>query len=130
MVERIRSYKDLHVWQEAMDLVQMVYQVAERLPESEKFGLRPQMCRAAVSVPANIAEGHGSDHRKVFQKHLSISKGSLMELETHVLLTLRLQFVTSEQAQVVLDQIQKVGKLLNGLLRAIKAKRKPQAPVP
>ncbi len=122
MTKAIRSYKDLQVWQEAMELVAQTYVLTAKLPESERFGLKPQMRRAAVSVPANIAEGHASNHRKVFLNHLSMARGSLTELETYVLLMMKLQYATSEHVQGTQQQIQKVGKLLNGLIRSLKAK--------
>jgi four helix bundle protein len=74
--QKIRSYQDLQVWQEAMELV---YPMASQLPQSERYTLVPQITRAAVSVPANIAEGQGSNHRRVFLNHLSIARGSLLE---------------------------------------------------
>ena len=120
MKTEIKSYKDLHVWQEAMELVALTYKVVKKLPQSEKFAMVQQMTRAAVSVPANIAEGHGSSHRKGFLNHLSISKGSLMELETYILLTEKLEFLGAQQIQDVQKQSQMVGRLLNGLIRSLK----------
>ncbi len=75
----IRSYKDLQVWQESMKLVSTIYKLGESLPSHERFCLTQQMCRAAISAPANVAEGHGPSHRRVYTNHLSMSKGSLME---------------------------------------------------
>ena len=120
MNQKIQSYQDLVVWQEGMELVKMIYQLVKLLPKSEQYGMVQQMCHAAVSIPANIAEGHGSSHRKVFQNHLSIARGSLMELETYVLLTEKLQYLKSEQNQTMKSQIQKVGRLLSGLIRSLK----------
>ncbi len=86
----VKSYQDLTVWQHAMDLASAVYALTKRLPDSEKFGLVSQMQRAAVSVPANIAEGHGSGQGRVFVRYLLISRGSLMELGTYLALIARL----------------------------------------
>jgi four helix bundle protein len=124
MSETIKSYKDLKAWQQAMILVETAYGLAGQLPDSEKHGLRSQMTRAAVSVPANIAEGHGSYHRGVFLNHLSISRGSLTELETYVLLTVSLKFLRPEQVQQIQEQIQSVGRLINALMRALRSKDK------
>ena len=129
MAEQIRNYKDLRVWQEAMKLVAMTYGVAKRLPASERFGMVPQMNRAAVSIPANIAEGHGSSHRPVFLNHLSISKGSLMELETYLILAVQLRFQNPDQTQEAQTQLQLVAKLLNALIRALRPPR-PRTPLP
>lgn len=115
----IRNYKDLQVWQEGMTLVSMVYGLTESLPTSERFCLTQQMCRAAVSVPANIAEGHGSSHRKVYTNHLSVSKGSLMEVETYVLLTVQLGYLQRDRVGQTLAQIQRVGMLLSALIRSL-----------
>lgn len=120
MGKEISSYRDLRVWQEAMTLTEMVYQLSRKLPTAERFGLSSQMTRTAVSVPANIAEGHGSNHRTVFLNHLSIARGSLMELETHLLLAERTQLLKSGQNRDALAQAQTVGMLLNGLIRSLR----------
>jgi four helix bundle protein len=105
-----------------MTLVRFTYQLTKALPRTEQFGLSPQMTRAAVSVPANIAEGHSSQHRKVFLNHLSISRGSLAELETYFALVNQLEFVTQDQVAVARDQAGLVGRLLNALIRALNRK--------
>ncbi|NLX06760.1 MAG: four helix bundle protein [Phycisphaerae bacterium] len=125
MGREINSCHDLRVWQEGMRLVTDVYELARRLPNEEKFGIIPQMCRAAVSVPANIAEGHGSSHRKVFLNHLSITRGSLMELETYLLLIVQLQFLEPQNTQAIHQRIQTVGKLTSALIRALKRRSSP-----
>lgn len=122
MKQKIRSYQDLQVWQEAMELVAMAYRMASQLPQSERYTLVPQITRAAVSVPANIAEGQGSDHRRVFLNHLSIARGSLMELETYVALVQKLGFVTPSSVESLRDRVGTVGRLLSGLIRALKAR--------
>lgn len=116
----IKSYKDLHVWQEAMVLVEMTYELTASLPANEKFGLVSQMNRAAVSVPANIAEGHGSKHRGVYLNHLSISRGSLTEPETYFELTVRLGMLTQECVGKAQVQSEAVGRLLGALIRALR----------
>src|SRR2546428_12566266 len=98
----IKSYRDLLVWQKAMDLVVNSYQLAALLPKSEAYGLVSQIQRAAVSIPANIAEGHGRDHLGDYLHHLSIANGSLMELETHLLLASRLSFLPGDNLEPTL----------------------------
>ena len=120
MKDNIKSYKDLRVWQEAMELVASIYQVAKSFPETEKFGMVQQICRAGVSVPANIAEGHGSSHRKVFLNHLSIARGSLMEVETYIQLAEKLGFAESDELKPVQNQLEQVSRLLSGLIRSLK----------
>ena len=128
MSSTIKNFKDLVVWQEAMSLVGLTYELARRLPRGEEFALKQQMCRAAVSIAANIAEGHGSSHRGVFLNHLSISRGSLTELETYVLLMPRLKYVLESETCTISEQVGKVGRLLNALIRALRSS--PRSPRP
>ena len=85
MAVPLQSYKQLRVWQAAMELLKLVYEETRRLPVEERFGLVQQMRRAAVSVPSNIAEGYGRKYRKEYLKFLSVAYGSICELETQVL---------------------------------------------
>lgn len=117
----VKSYRDLRVWQEAMNLVETIYALTRALPASEKFGLVSQMNRAAVSVPANIAEGHGSRHRGVYLNHLSISRGSLTELETYLILTVRLGLLQESQVGQAQARCGSVGRLLGALIRALRS---------
>ena len=80
----IESYRDLQVWQKAMNLVETCYRLSALFPDSERYGLTSQLRRAAVSVPANIAEGHGRRSIREYCQHLSVAYGWLMELETHL----------------------------------------------
>ena len=93
----IKSYQDLVVWQKAMDFVVICYAITQNFPKDEIFGLSSQLKRAAVSVPANIAEGHGRATRGEYIHFLGIAQGSLRETETHLLLANRLKFIASEQ---------------------------------
>jgi len=88
----IKGYQDLEVWQKAMDLVVMCYQATRNFPKSEVYGLASQLQRAAVSIPANIAEGRERKHRKAFLQHLSIAYSSMAELETHIQIAQRLNY--------------------------------------
>ena len=115
----IRSYRDLTVWQKGMDLVVEVYRLTELFPREEQFGLVSQIRRAAVSIPANIAEGHGRLHRADFLRYLSISRGSLTEVETHLEIAIRLEYLSQDQVRQAWDLLQDTGRLLNGLIRAL-----------
>jgi four helix bundle protein len=117
-----RSYRDLEVWQKAMDLVVACYQATRCFPKHEIYGLSSQLQRAAISVPANIAEGQGRQHRPEFIQHLTIAYGSLMELETHLQIAQRLGYLESEAAHQLLSDCAQVGRLLNGLLRSLRQK--------
>ena len=101
---RITSYKDLRVWQKAMDLVAECSKLTKRLPSSETFGLSSQIQRAAVSVPVNIAEGHGRHHLGDYLHHLSIARGSLMEVETLLLIVIRVGHLPTKEVAQLLQQ--------------------------
>ena len=118
----ICSYRDLSVWQKAMDLVTECYETTEAFPSSERYGLAGQLQRAAVSVPANIAEGQARQHTREFIQHLSIASGSLAELETHVQIAQRLGYIADERTEKILSQCAEIGKMLNGLRTSLRRK--------
>ena len=117
----IKSHRDLIAWQKAMDLVVETYKVSRDFPKEELYGLTSQMRRAAVSVPANIAEGQGRRLSGEFIHFLGNARGSLLELETHLEIALRLGYIEQKKYQLAQDQIQEVGRILNGLLRSIES---------
>ena len=112
----IRDFKDLHVWQKSMDLAAAVYKTIKLLPKEELYVLSDQIRRAAVSVPSNIAEGQQRSATAEYKRFLNIAKGSLGELETQLLLCVRLDYLTEEQTKPIIDQISEVGKMLHGLI--------------
>jgi four helix bundle protein len=116
----VKSHKDLLVWQKSMDLVVGSYNISKRLPRSETYALASQIQRAAVSVPANIAEGHGRDHLGEYLHHLSIANGSLMELETHLLLVDRLSYLPLTELERALSLAAEVSRMLAGLSRKLR----------
>ncbi|HEY3322103.1 MAG TPA: four helix bundle protein [Planctomycetota bacterium] len=122
---QINTYRDLTVWQMAMDLVEEVYVLTRLFPADERFGLTAQARRAATSIPSNIAEGYGRIHRGDYVHHLSIARGSLMELETQLLTGIRLKFVTKDQAGKAWDLSQRVGKMLTRLILSLDPQRRP-----
>ena len=115
----IRSHRDLIVWQKAMDLVVAVYRACKSYPKDETYGLISQTRRAAVSIPANIAEGQGRRLAKEFEQFLGNARGSLLELDTHLELALRLEYLTPTQYSSLHQKLDEVGRLLNGLMRSI-----------
>ena len=118
----IRSYRDLKVWQKAMDLVVDCYNLTERFPRSETYGLVSQLQRAVVSVPANIAEGQGRSHTREYLNHLSIAYGSLMEAETHLQIAARLRYIDDVSLDVLLRKSEEIGRMLNGLVQSLNRK--------
>lgn len=119
----VKSYRDLDVWQKAMDLVVECYQTTKVFPKSEVFGLSSQLQRAAVSIAANIAEGHSRQHTKEFIQHLSIAYGSLAELETHIQIAGLLNYIDKNHVDVLLTEAAAIGRMLNGLRKALEKKR-------
>lgn len=115
----ISSYRDLRVWQAAMELVEQVYHLTRKFPKEELFGLTSQMRRAAISIPSNIAEGHTREHRKEYLHHLSIVQGSLAELETQLEIATRLQYCSREQLDHLLERSSSLGKQLYALRNAL-----------
>ena len=115
----MKSYRDLKVWEKSMDLVVESYRISKLLPKTEMFGLTSQIQRAAVSIPANIAEGHGREHLGDYLRHLSIARGSLMELETHMLIITRL-FIPMDEVKRALEQVREVDRMLSGLIKKLK----------
>jgi four helix bundle protein len=112
----ISSYKDLLVWQRGMDLVETVYRVTAKLPVNEQFGLIAQMRRLAVSVPSNVAEGYGRQATGEYRHHLLFSRGSLLELETQLLLCVRLSYLSSNHSEPLLKEIAEISKMLGSLI--------------
>ncbi|HXT62429.1 MAG TPA: four helix bundle protein [Pyrinomonadaceae bacterium] len=118
----LKSYRELLVWQKAIELTVLVYRLTEVFPKREVYGLAAQLRRAAVSIPSNIAEGYGRGSRKEYLQFLSIAQGSLKELETQIILAQRLTYSTQSQAERILSEAETVGKMLGGLIRSLKAK--------
>ena len=114
-----KSYRDLDVWREAMDFVVECYRMTGMFPKSEVYGLTSQLQRAAVSIPANIAEGQGRQHEKEFLQHLAIAYGSLAEVETHIQIARRLEYIDGEKENQMLEKAARIGRMLNGLRKSI-----------
>ncbi|MFN6567009.1 four helix bundle protein [Dendronalium sp. ChiSLP03b] len=118
----VRSYRDLKVWQEAMNLGESCYKLTKAFPKEETYGMIIQIRRAGVSIPANIAEGYGRRTRGEYIQFLYIAQGSLKELETHLLLSIRVELTSSPTITSVLNQCESAGKLLLLLIRALENK--------
>jgi four helix bundle protein len=111
------GYRDLEVWQKARALATHIYEATAAFPRHEFWGLTQQMRRAAVSVPSNIAEGHGRKTTRDRIQFLVVARGSLLELETQALIAADLGFTTSDDAEMVVIRTTEVIRLLNGLIR-------------
>jgi four helix bundle protein len=119
----VRSYRDLRVWAKAMELVVESYRLGRKLPKDEAYGITAQLQRAAVSVPANIAEGNGRNQLGDYLRHLSIAYGSLMELETHVMVARRLGYFSPSDEEGLLGRSREVGKMLRALIARLRVHR-------
>jgi four helix bundle protein len=115
-----QNYRDLIVWQKSMDLTVDVYKLSAKLPDSERFGLRSQMQRAASSIPMNIAEGYAREHRGEYIHHLSFARGSLAELETQLVLVTRLEMIGRDEIKPLWTQADEVGKILRAMISKLK----------
>jgi four helix bundle protein len=113
--DRPQSYRDLIVWQKAMDMAFGVFELVKRFPREELYALRSQVTRAASSVPANIAEGNARGTTKDYANFLSIAKGSLSEMETLLLLAVRLEYLGQSDVAPVFGLAEEVGKMLTTL---------------
>ena len=120
----VLTYRDLEVWQKSMDLVIEYYGVTAEFPRNELYGLASQLQRAAVSVPANIAEGRNRQSTAEFVRFLSIASGSLAEVETHISLAERLSFLDQEQSRGLLERSAEIGRMLYGLQRSLRRRLK------
>ena len=123
----IKSYRDLDVWQKAMDLTLECYRITKEFPKNEIYGMSSQIQRSAVSIPANIAEGRARQHVKEFIQHLSIAYGSLAELETHVLFAERLKYIQKDHLDRIISKTAEIGRMINGLQRSLKRNLTPDS---
>ena len=115
----VQKYEDLIVWQKAMDLVTEIYRIVKLLPNEELYALSSQMKRAAVSIPSNIAEGQGRSTTKDFVKFLYIAKGSKAELETQLLICVRLNYLSQLQIEASKSLLNEIGKMLYVLIQKL-----------
>jgi len=115
-----QSYRDLIAWQKAMDFVMDVYHATKAFPRDETYGLASQMRRAAVLIPTNIAEGQARFSGQEFHFFLSRARGSLVEVETQVMIAQNLTYISPEHGKRILEKAAEVGKILNGLIGSIK----------
>ncbi len=115
-----QSYRDLVVWNKAMELVMEIYRLTQAFPKEEIFGLISQLRRSAVSIPSNIAEGQGRLSRGEFRVFLGNARGSLSELETQILIAQKLDYLKESEAAGLIELASEVGRILNGLIGSMK----------
>lgn len=115
----MKGHKDLIVWQKSMELTRIIYTLTKRFPQGEIFGLTNQIRRAVVSIPSNIAEGFGRNSDKQFIHFLKIAKGSAAELETQLLISRDLSYLTAKDAKSTLALYDEIARMLGALIRNI-----------
>lgn len=115
------DYKELQVWQKAMDLVVEVYNIIKLLPKEEMYGISDQIRRSAVSIPSNIAEGQSRNSAKEFIQFLSIARGSLAELETQFLICVKVNMLSNDKIDNILISTKEIGKMIKGLMNKLEA---------
>ena len=120
MSTEVRSYKDLIIWQKAIDLVVEIYQVIKRFPREEIYGLSDQIKRSAVSVPSNIAEGQSRQHTAEFRQFLYIALGSLAELDTQLIIAHRLGYIDSKDNELLTARVLELRKMVSTLISKLK----------
>ncbi|AZQ59574.1 four helix bundle protein [Maribacter sp. MJ134] len=116
----MRDFKKLDIWKNGITLVQKIYEIAEQLPANEKFGLRSQITRAAISIPSNVAEGCSRNSQIEFKRFLEIAMGSLFELETQLIIANELKLINPIALDVTFSLIEKEAKMINSLIQKIK----------
>jgi four helix bundle protein len=116
---KIKSYRDLRVWQEGMELAVLCYGLTKRFPKDELFGMTSQIRRSASSIPANIAEGYGRNSKGDYIQFLRLAQASLKELETHVILCTRVRLLPESESQSTLEHCDRLGKMLHRLIRSL-----------
>ena len=123
-MSEIKSYKDLLIWQKGIDIVINLYQLVEDFPKQETYALSSQLKRASVSIPSNIAEGYGRNSTQSYIHFVSISRGSLFELETQLIIAQKLKFVKNESLlSELMNQITEESKMINSFLSKLESSK-------
>ncbi|KAF0108859.1 MAG: S23 ribosomal protein [Anaerolineaceae bacterium] len=121
--QKIRGFKDLIVWQRSVALAVKIYQITRTFPREEIYGLTSQIRRAAISIPSNIAEGHGRGSQSAFASHLDIALGSAAELETQLEIALKIGYLSQENHVSLLAELTEITRMLYGLLNKVQPNR-------
>lgn len=117
----MRNFRKLKIWEQGIEIVKEIYKIAQKLPSDEKFGLKSQITRAAVSIPSNIAEGSSRNSEIEFKRFLEIAMGSLFEVETQLVIIQELNLINEEELKIVFELLNNEAKMINGLITKLKA---------
>ena len=118
-MNKIKTYKDLLIWQKGMEIVKAIYMLCKEIPNEELYGLQSQVKRSAISIPSNIAEGWGRNYTKSYIQFLKYSRGSLLELETQVIIARELGFISAESYNKTQGLITEESKMINAFIKSI-----------
>ena len=118
----MKTHKDLNVWKRAIEFVTILYKITDNLPKYEIYGLTSQLRRASVSIPSNIAEGAARNHDKEFIQFLYIALSSSVEVETQLIISYNLNFITKIELEELTEELDIIGKMIQGLIKSIKSK--------
>jgi len=119
----VTNYKELEVWKRSVALTTELYKLTSRFPDTERYGLTSQIRRATTSIPANIAEGWGRGSTGQYVQFLTVARGSLMEVETHLIVACNLRLLSALALEPLSKEIEEIGKMLNALIGALKARK-------
>lgn len=116
----MRNFRNLNIWKRGIQLVKMIYKVSAQLPKEEVYGLKSQICRAAVSVPSNIAEGCSRNSEMEYKRFLEIAIGSLFEVETQLIIIGELAYAENKDIQPIIEEIESLEKMINSLITKLR----------
>jgi four helix bundle protein len=116
----IKTFRDLKIWQQSMELVTAIYKVTSKFPEEEKYGLTSQLRRSSVSIPSNISEGFGRNSQGDFKRFVNISMGSLFELQTQIEVARNLEFLSEEQSNTLYEDSREIERMMSSFIRTLK----------
>ena len=119
MAGKIRTYRDLDIWNAGIELVKDTYKLTEKFPKQETYGLVSQMRRSAISIPSNIAEGFRRYHNKEYRQFLYISLGSCAEMETQISIAKELQYVEKDKETVLLEKLDHLCRMISNLIKKL-----------
>jgi four helix bundle protein len=120
--QKIKTYRDLIVWQKSINIVTDTYRVTRHFPKQEAFGLILQIRKSSISIPSNIAEGYSRYSNKEFTRFLEIAIGSLSEMQTQLLISLNLEYLSKNDFTILTENSREIERMLSSLIRKLKAK--------
>ena len=119
MEEKIKSFKDLRIWQKGIEIVSAIYILTKKFPKEELFSLTSQLRRSAISIPSNIAEGFKRYHNKEYKQFLYITLGSCAELETQIIIAKKLKYMNENEETELIEELDHIGRMTSNLIKKL-----------